>query len=282
MSSCIVCGETKFTPLYEELLLKCTFCQFVTANCDLDESDINSIYDEGYFHGNEYEDYLRDKEIFIYNFEKRLRAIIRKNPDRAFNDVLEIGCAYGFFGMAFKSFFPQHLYKGLDITPVPVKYGAKHFGLDLECIDYMAFKVQKGFSDIFMWDVIEHLPNPELFVEKIHKDLCVGGRLYLTTGDISTLLPRIQGQKWRMIHPPSHLHYFSKKTISLFLKRKGFKVISLSYPSVSRSLKQIYYSLFLLNKRQNNFLKKLHQIIPERIRVSINTFDIMFVVAERE
>ena len=52
-----------------------------------------------------------------------------------------------------------------------------------------------------------------------------GGKTYITTGDISAALPRFQKEKWRMIHPPSHLHYFSKKTLTLLLERYDLKVV---------------------------------------------------------
>lgn len=281
MKICIVCGGDHFDNLYNGLLKKCTSCGFVTAQYDMQTFDADKIYDETYFNGNEYENYLRDREVFLYNYNKRIQLLRRNDPSREFSKTLELGCAYGFFGLALKENFPKASYTGIDITPSPINYGKEALGLDLICGDYLDFKPQTRYTDIFMWDVIEHLPEPDLFIEKINADLDEGGRLYLTTGDISALLPKIQGRKWRMIHPPSHLHYFSKKTITDLLNKKGFKVISVNYPSVSRSVKQIYYSLFLLNREHRKFHRKVHSMIPENLNVPLNTFDIMLVVAEK-
>lgn len=281
MTTCIICGNNGFVDLYNGLLKKCTSCGFITASYDMQRFDADQIYDETYFNGNEYENYLRDKDVFLLNYNKRIEFLKKKDPARAFTNVLELGCAYGFFGLALKGRFPESNYTGIDITPTPINYGKEALGLNLVCGDYLDYKPGTHYTDIFMWDVIEHLPSPELFIEKIHTDLATKGRLYLTTGDISTLIPKIQGRKWRMIHPPSHLHYFSKKTISMLLEKKGFKVVSVTYPPVSRSLKQIYYSLFLLNKKEKFFHKKMHSAIPENFNVPLNTFDIMLVVAEK-
>ena len=60
-----------------------------------------------------------------------------------------------------------------------------------------------------MWDTIEHLKRPDLFVQKAAADLRPGGLIALTTGDIGSLNARLRGARWRMIHPPTHLHYFS-------------------------------------------------------------------------
>jgi hypothetical protein len=132
-----------------------------------------------------------------------------------------------------------------------------------------------------MWDVIEHLHNPHLYIQKVSETLAAGGHVYITTGDIAALLPRLQKRKWRMIHPPSHLHYFSKKTLSMLLARYGLNVTHVRYPGTARSLKQIYYSLYLLRKRETVFKKLVYAKIPERAFITLNTYDIMLVVAQK-
>ena len=133
-----------------------------------------------------------------------------------------------------------------------------------------------------MWDVIEHLITPNKVREKISEEIDSGGRLYITTGDIDAVIPKIRKASWRMIHPPTHLHYFSKKTLSILLEKYGFKVTHIKYPSVSRSIKLIFYSLFILNKSPNKLLFKIYNIIPNHWYFPFNSFDIMFVIAEKE
>lgn len=279
---CLVCSGSVFNGLYDELLRKCTRCGFVTANYDMSSYDADEIYDEDYFMGSEYEHYVRDKDAFIRNFNARIDRLQKLDPGRRFENILELGCAYGFFGLVVKQRFPNSQYTGLDITPKPIDHGKNEYNLNLICKDYLTF--QRGgqtYTDVFMWDVIEHLPSPDAVIEKVYADLDEGGRLYITTGDISALLPRLQGKRWRMIHPPSHLHYFSRKTISVLLERKGFRIVAVLYPAVRRSLKQIYHSLFILNKSERTFHKKIHSLIPEALQIPLNTFDIMMVVAEK-
>ena len=70
-----------------------------------------------------------------------------------------------------------------------------------------------GGTLIFLW-----------YGEKAYEVLKPGGRLFLTTGDIGSWVARIQGPRWRLIHPPTHLHYFSKATITRLLTGLGFSV----------------------------------------------------------
>jgi hypothetical protein len=93
MKECLVCGNKEIKPIYSDTLLKCTQCKFVTANLDIDEDALKMIYNRNYFNGEEYLNYLQDKEIIQLNFEKRIHFIEKnlsgKLPIRI---CLEIGC----------------------------------------------------------------------------------------------------------------------------------------------------------------------------------------------
>ena len=275
---CLICSSQLLKPIYENTLLKCENCSFITANLNIGKLDFSTIYDESYFKGSEYLNYPLEKSIIQKNFTKRLKVISGKIDKNDVSNVLEIGCAYGFFGELIKKHYPGIPYTGIDISNDAIDYGKKKLGLNLRSVDYLDFKTNKPFSDIYLWDVIEHLPEPDKVIAKASSELQKNGRLILTTGDIDSFLAKIQKKKWRLIHPPTHLHYFSKKTIIRLLEKNNFEVISISYPPILRSLKQSWYSLFLLDKKQNNISKKIFQILPD-LNIRINTFDIMMVIA---
>jgi len=281
MEKCIICANKKFIPIYNYVLKKCDQCNYVSANLDFESLDLSLVYDEDYFNGLEYDNYKNDKDCFNKNFSKRMMRIKNKIEIDSIKNTLEIGCAYGFFGEIIQKEIPACSYKGLDIAKEAVEWGRFNLNLDLENTDYLNWEKPYNLSDIFLWDVIEHLKYPDKFIAKIHNDLEENGRLYLTTGDIEAILPRIQKSKWRMIHPPSHLHYFSKKSLSTLLLNNGFKIIDIYYPLIWRSLKQIYFSLFLLNKKERKFHIWIYNNIPARLFIPINTFDIIMITAQK-
>jgi len=259
--------------------MECRNCGFVSANLEISVEELKELYSKKYFAGEEYLDYYADKEIIQKNFRKRLNKIDMVPG----SSVLDIGCAYGFFGdLLLRKYNNQLNYTGIDISSDAVESGKKQLGLNLISGDYLNHKFPNKFSHVFMWDVIEHLKHPELYIQKISRDIYEGGLLCLTTADISSFMAKIRGRKWRMIHPPSHLHYFSSKTIKLLLQNHGFSEIRISYPPVYRSIKQIYYSLFLLKKeKQIHIFEKLFNYLPSNLSVPLNTFDIMFVTARK-
>lgn len=279
MISCPNNCDSVVIPIYNSTLMRCENCSHVFANMTIEEDKLKEIYSENYFKGEEYSDYLSDKAMLQKNFKKRLRYISRYSPKMT--SVLELGCAYGFFAELIRTLPGLH-YSGYDIVPEAIAYAKEKLQLNVFCEDYLIAKAPSTFyTDVFMWDVIEHLPQPELFIQKAAKESAVGGRIYITTGDISRFVPRLRKAKWRMIHPPSHLHYFTKKSITKLLNDNDYSVESITYPSVSRSIRLIFYSLFILRKKPRKFIHNIYNKIPEKASVSINMFDIMFVVAKK-
>lgn len=277
---CYCCGALAPNAIYLGNLYRCSKCGHTIAANKYFAANFDELYSEKYFKGEEYLDYVNDREAIQRNFDKRLRILKKLFTGRKPESVLEIGAAYGFFGNSLKSFFPNSKYTGFEISAEPAEWGRKNLELDIRCQDYLSTQLpSESYTDVFMWDVIEHLPDPALFLEKVHAEMKNGGHLHITTGDISRLLPKLQGRKWRMIHPPTHLHYFTHKSLTRLLELNGYKVIHISYPSVYRSVRQIWYSLFTLNKKRK---KEINLKGANKTRfIGLNTFDIMFVIAEK-
>jgi hypothetical protein len=109
-----------------------------------------------------------------------------------------------------------------------------------------------------------------------------GALLCITTGDIGSLLARLRGARWRMIHPPSHLHYFNRATISRLLRNHGFKVVDIRPVGPARSVHQILYSVLGLGMKMPWMYETLKKLIPADWGLTLNTLDIMQVTAEKK
>ena len=132
-----------------------------------------------------------------------------------------------------------------------------------------------------MWDVIEHLERPDLFLQKIADVSAPGAVLLLTTGDIGSFLARRRGRKWRMIHPPTHLHYFDRQTITRSLNRCGFDVLDIHGIGVARSIRQVLYSILALRLRAKGLYNTISKLVPRSAGFTLNTYDIMQVIARK-
>ena len=105
--------------------------------------------------------------------------------------------------------------------------------------------------------------------------------LALTTGDIGSPLARWRKGKWRQIHPPSHLHYFSKNTLRLLLSKHGLDVCYTGYAGCYRSLDTVAYILFTIKHKVPALYRKLKATGLLNWSFYSNFDDIVHVIAKK-
>ncbi len=273
---CLVCDRGRLDSYFEGLL-KCPVCGFITARIERG-AEVREIYEGDYFKGDEYLDYAADEVILKKNFRRRLDDILKR---RQSGRLLEIGAAYGFFLDLAKAKFEV---RGFEVNPEAARYGRDKFGVDIrtnEFLDAQPVDLGGRFDVTVMWDVIEHLERPDVYLRHIAALSRPGALLYLTTGDIGSRLARWRGPEWRLIHPPSHLHYFDRQTIRQILARYGFEVREIKSVGFARSVLQVLYSVLVLRLGWKRGYAFARRIIPPAWSFTINLGDIMQVVAER-
>ncbi len=274
---CAGCGGNEAKPLYRGLV-ECVECGLVRYPYRVAAAEAAQLYNDDYFHGAEYLDYLADRSAHQANFRPRVRRLAQWVPHGG--RLFEVGCSYGLFLELARRTWQV---RGCDIAVEPCRYARERLGLDVCCADFLDVPLGPGAVDAFcLWDTIEHLADPDAYLARMAEVLSPGGILALTTGDIGSRLARWQGPRWRQIHPPTHLWYFSAATMSRMLGRFGFDVVSFRRIGVARSVGQIVYSLTSLGKAAPS---RLHRFCMAsglgRVIVELNTFDLMMVVARR-
>ncbi len=261
-------------------MLRCPTCGHGWADLQLSLDRLAGIYGRGYFFGEEYLDYVADRAITQRNFRLRLSVLDRFTDSARHRRFLEVGCAYGFFldllrGRAGSA-------TGIDISEDAVKYARENLGLDVVLGDLLTHDFGKDVFDVVcLWDTIEHLARPDLYIERIASLTEPGAVLALTTGDLGSWNARINGKHWRLIHPPTHLHYFTRPSLARLLDRAGFDVVYDGTCGYYRGLDTTAYNLFVLHWRLPavyNILKRLGMTGRD---FYLDLFDIRYVLARR-
>jgi 2-polyprenyl-3-methyl-5-hydroxy-6-metoxy-1,4-benzoquinol methylase len=273
---CQLCGYIKeMISLYpKQQIVKCPSCQLIFYAKEVKPA---SLYTKEYFTGNEYLDYLADRQILQRNFSRRIRKIRKFKPD---GRLLELGSAFGFFLELAQAYWEV---KGIDIVPEAIEYAYHTFGLNVIQVDFLTLPDEPESYDIIcMWDTIEHLSHPIQTIEKANRWLKPGGILAVTTGDIESNLAQFQKENWRLIHPPTHLFYFSATTLRKAVEKVGLEVIDISYIGYYRSFKTILHGLFVLNNKK---VAWIYQLLTLNGRINfpvyLNLFDIMMLIARK-
>ena len=278
VNPCLVCGGN-LHPSPIKGLLQCNSCDFITANIDIGDDELAKLYGKDYFHGEEYLNYNEESESLRVNFRRRISDIIKLYPSINEADLFEIGCAYGYF---LKEVAPMvKTARGIDVSSDAVAEAVNYQKVNAVHGDYLTYDIDRPVDIITMWDTIEHLRRPDLFIQKAYNDLKSNGILAITTGDISALNARLRGGAWRMIHPPTHLHYFSVKTLTMLLQENGFQVEYVSHPGNARTLRSVLYFITVIKSNNPKLYKLMSPWSLFDLSLTVNLFDIMFVVARK-
>ena len=268
-------------------IVKCSGSGLVYLANPLNEKDLAAYYSLKYFEGDSarkgYSSYTDDEFALRTNFRDLAQHVTgwlrrtKKKPEE--RSLLEIGCAYGYFLDEVHGSFKQ--VRGIEINEEVAKVGRERFGLTVESSsDAIASIEPDSLDTIIMWDVIEHLQRPRFVLKSCARGLAPGGVLFLTTGDIDSFLARIMGRRWRLVNPPQHIVYFSKRTLTSLLHECGFDVQEVCYPSRRVTLRFILFILqYMCGHLPSRILPRMNWLMRRSIR--LNLFDVMLIVAVR-
>jgi hypothetical protein len=136
---------------------------------------------------------------------------------------------------------------GYEIAPDAAKFWAAHrtAGIRFVLGDFLATNAHR-FDVLLLLDVIEHLPNPFEFLQRLHGQ--ADNYVFHIPLDLSASSV-LRGQPLlRARRQVGHIHYFTKDLALSLLKECGFDVVDWFYTGASlnspnRSLKTRFWAL---------------------------------------
>ncbi len=278
-ASCLVCGGRGTTPRHPGVV-ECRTCGYVFADLDLTDEDFVRLYDRRYFFGDEYSDYLADRKVLQKNFRLRLSTLSAFLDPQRHRRLFEIGSAYGFFLELARDRFQD--VAGIDVAEDAVRHAREQLHLNVSRGDFLDAPLDGQRLDVVcMWDTIEHLRRPDRYLERVSRLVGRGGLLAITTGDVRSLNARWRGRSWRLMHPPTHAHYFSPATLGRLLGNHGFDVVYNRYCGFYRSLDNAAYNVLVLRRNARFLYDLLRRSGIAKIDLYLNLYDIMYVIARR-
>lgn len=278
---CPVCLGESIHPAGIPRLDRCLTCGFIFFPVGNDAALLD-LYDEEYFSGEEYPDYLGQQAALRRSMRRHLRQMAAVQP--LGGAVLEIGSAYGFFLDEARAHFNRLV--GIDVCRAPTQYAREQLRLDVRLGNVLThdFSGQR-FDVICLWDTIEHLADPRAVLERCASLLDDNGAIFLTTGDIGSLNARMRGRGWRQIHPPSHVSYFSRDTMTRLLNATGLSVVRIETAAYFHTIYNVLASIELRGGTSGRVAGAALRIIgpnaSSRVGLWLNLGDIMFVAARK-
>lgn len=116
--------------------------------------------------------------------------------------------------------------EGVEFDPVAVN-NARASGLSVHLGDISSQNFpEASFDAVVSSHVIEHLPDPEGFLNECRRLLKRGGMLVIYTPNSRSFGHFLFGRNWRGLEPPRHLHLFNSHNLPGMVQRAGLSDIS--------------------------------------------------------
>lgn len=159
------------------------------------------------------------REYFIKN---RVEPVQKYIPQKA--KVLDIGCGTGVFVRCMQD--RGYIAIGIDSSPASLSAGRTELKLENELIIGNWNEVpQSDFDLITAWTVIEHLKNPQEFLEYVRGHIKDRGILLLEFPTVDSLLFKYLNKDFFWVMPVYHLFLFSRVGMRCLLQRNGFEIL---------------------------------------------------------
>ncbi|MFO1051508.1 MAG: class I SAM-dependent methyltransferase [Planctomycetota bacterium] len=291
VTRCQVCGGANPTLEFEEApyrVLRCPSCKMVWVSPRWSDDAIHAVYEEEYWKSGSpktkgYANYAEESALYLKTFRRRMRFIERHVPKGG--RILDVGCAAGYFLRIAQEY--GHDVQGVEVSTAISKEAIRALGADrvwvgtLQSLPEQRPGCARGSFDLLtMWDVIEHVPDPQDLLREARRMLRPDGRLIVETQNIDSRFARLLGRRWHHFKHEEHIYHFNAGTIRRVLEDSGFEIESMtsSYAGKYVSFSFIAERASRLNKVVSFLLKPL--ALLRRANVYLNFHDELVVVAK--
>lgn len=186
--------------------------------------ELAAFYAQGYYRGGAFgypEGYEQLAPGLERTYRGLLRRLARRHPGRHFARVLDVGCAYGVFLDVARAQCRASELVGLDVTAEAEQH-VRAKGYDfVRGFAEDAELPRAHFDLVFVGDAFEHVVDPGAVVARFAEILAPGGVVLLTTIDFGSWLARWKRERWRLMTPPEHLWFWTRRALRAFFAARG-------------------------------------------------------------
>lgn len=210
-------------------LMHCRSCDHYFVRPQIQSKLISKYYE---VLNSEYFDIKANVPPTDSSFAEHLKARKLVETRTKYGNILEIGCGYGYLIDSFDA----SCWKRYAVEPSP--HAATHvrcncnINIQTESFENSIFD-DVYFDVILLFDVIEHLQDPQALFRKICRILKPGGFVYIGTGNIRSLNARMAKRNWAYFGSWEHISFFSRRSMKALLLRHNLKLIK----TINRSYK---------------------------------------------
>ncbi len=221
--ACPLCHEPTFREIWKKqyahllvVTVLCSTCGLVYHNPVVEDSDRQALglsHQELHTAATFSSRHLRRAERRLRHQRPFLESLVRPGWR-----TLEIGCGLGYLSAWLKR--QGCLPLGVEPDPQQAEFARTRFGLEIWINRFEELRFHQQFDFFASSHVIEHFPEPLLFLQRLREIAAPDAYLFLETPNI--LAPKVS--PWR-IFSLAHNFYFSPTTLAASLTQTGWRVL---------------------------------------------------------
>lgn len=166
-------------------------------------------------------EYFKKRDYLDPKISSSIVSLARNNK---FEKILDVGCGTG----KLVKYLVNKGFKVVGCDPFSIREPNKLF------IKAKATSLpfpDNSFDLLTSVSVVEHLEKKECskFIDEAGRVLRPGGCIFLVTPNFNSVWRFVFGKKWFGYSDPTHINFFTPSSLSMLIRKKGFKEIQLSF-----------------------------------------------------
>ena len=195
-------------------------------------------------------DYENKPEGYYNNIRKEMLKYLPANAKK----ILDVGCGNGAFAMALKELSKGEVW-GIEYMDVEAQIASKKLDKVFSgpCEDFLDELPEGYFDAIYFNDVLEHLVDPYMVLDKIKHKLAPKGVVISSIPNMRNhraLLKLLLHKDWKYeshgIMDKTHLRFFTGKSIRALYTDLGYDIQLHQGINKTKSIRPILYNIPLL------------------------------------
>jgi len=205
------------------MLYKCLDCSLVFRQVvDADRNPV-LLYDD--FYKNELSSRFNSWVEYIVRLLRLYRAFKIFTINWRAKTILDIGSGRGFTLHYLRKIFRYRRAAGIQISRQALDFSRNVLGLEIHDKDFLELTWDNNLFDVItLWHVLEHVVDPERYIEKTRDVLTADGCLIIEVPNFSSWTRKLAGKYWLGLDLTYHISFFSPESLVSMLERHGFRV----------------------------------------------------------
>ncbi len=222
----MICNHQNYKEIYKfdtASLYRCDKCRLIFTNKYWEDLDPKELYGT----------YYRNETAGRFNFgiEYAIRSFRFFRAFKIFTiyprakSILDIGSGRGFMLYYLTKYYKYQETAGTQISKYATEFSRNKLGLEIYDKDLLELSLDDAMFDIItMWHVLEHVAEPEKYIEKTFSLLSNHGKLVIEVPNFSSWTRGLTNKYWLGLDLDYHVTFFTPQSLSSLLKKHNFKI----------------------------------------------------------